>query len=239
MAKVILFKNNKGGVGKSLLCFWTAHALTSVVKKNNSEFHKVLILTSDNQNNILQFAGIKNKYGHGLEKYIETGSGELIRLRENLMYIPMTSTKIHKNFENKFNNLIEIFKKQYDFVFIDGSPVLEIDEIFSKAADKVMIPTFLDTVTTTGVTKLIKNVGVNKVALVLPNRTGRSKLEKVHYKELKKILDGLEIGITKPIYQTTKIMNLTEKNKTIWETKSSQYEEIRNVFVEIVKGVIS
>ncbi|MGB6128639.1 MAG: AAA family ATPase, partial [Psychrilyobacter sp.] len=65
MAKIILFKNNKGGVGKSLLCFWTAHILSTLSKTSDDKKNKVLILTSDSQNNIMQMAGTKSGYGDG------------------------------------------------------------------------------------------------------------------------------------------------------------------------------
>lgn len=238
MGKVILFKNNKGGVGKSLLTFWTAHAITSQMMKSENEKFKILILTSDSQNNILQFAKIKHTFGKGLEEYIEHGNGELIRLRENLMYIPLTSTKIKSTFENKFLNLIDIFKKQYDFIFIDGSPVLELDNIFVKASDSIIIPTYLDTVTNTGVINLINSIDTNKIAAIVPNRIGKSKKEKGYYEEFKNALSEYTL-VTKPINQMPMIRDLTEKGKTIWETKSAKMLDTKKVFIEIVGAIIN
>lgn len=238
MGKVILFKNNKGGVGKSLLTFWTAHAITSQMMKSEDEKFKILILTSDSQNNILQFAKIKHTFGKGLEEYIEHGNGELIRLRENLMYIPLTSTKIKSTFENKFLKLIDIFKKQYDFIFIDGSPVLELDNIFVKASDSIIIPTYLDTVTNTGVINLINSIDTNKIAAIVPNRIGKSKKEKGYYEEFKNALSEYTL-VTKPINQIPMIRDLTEKGKTIWETKSAKMLDTKKVFIEIVGAIIN
>ncbi len=237
MSKVILFKNNKGGVGKSLLCFWVADTL-SKIKKTNEDYNKILILTSDSQNNILQLAGITSKFGKGLEEHIETGNGEIIRLRKNLFYIPLTSTKIKTTFDNKFTELMKEFKKEYDYVFIDGSPVLKLDNIFIKVADKIVIPTYLDDMTTKGVTNLIKEVGGEKVALVIPNRCGRSKLEKQYFSKLKIVLDKVDIKLFDPIYQSSKIMKLIEQRKTIFETKNKQYKEIQSSFAQIVKEVM-
>lgn len=237
MGKVILFKNNKGGVGKSLLTFWTGHILSSLEKPNGKK-NKVLILTSDSQNNILQLAGVDTGYGKGLEGYIENGSGELMRLREGLLYIPLTTTRIKSTFENKFLKLIEIFKKQYDYILIDGSPVLKLDDIFLNVSDKVVIPTFLDNVTTKGMINLIKEIGIEKVAMVVPNRVGRSKMEQDHLRRLKDNLDKGGIQVLDPIFQSSKIMKLTEKGKTILETKSIQYKTIQSTFVKIVKGVM-
>ncbi|MGK4199385.1 AAA family ATPase [Fusobacterium sp. HC1336] len=64
MSKVILVKANKGGVGKSWLTLQLAHA-TALKDK------QVLIITSDSQNNIPRFAGIKeNNFENGLEYWI-------------------------------------------------------------------------------------------------------------------------------------------------------------------------
>jgi len=238
MAKVILFKNNKGGVGKSLLCFWTAHILSTLSKTSDDKKNKVLILTSDSQNNIMQMAGTKSGYGDGLQGYIDGRGSDLIRLREGLFYVPLTSTGIKRTFETRFHDVIEVFKKQYDYILIDGSPVLKLDNIFLEVSDKVVIPTFLDNVTTKGMINLIKEVGVDRVAMIVPNRVGKSKMEREHLNKLKKSLSGVGATITNPIYQTTKIMQLTEKSKTIMETKSKQYYEIKQIFAKIVKAVM-
>jgi len=238
MAKIILFKNNKGGVGKSLLCFWTAHILSTLSKTSDDKKNKVLILTSDSQNNIMQMAGAKLGYGDGLQGYIDGRGSDLIRLRKNLFYIPLTSTGIKRTFETRFLDVIEVFKKQYDYILIDGSPVLKLDNIFLEVSDKVIIPTFLDKVTTHGMVNLINEIGVNRVALIVPNRVGKSKMEREHLNKIKEKLDGVGVIITDPIYQTTKIMKLTEKFKTIMETKSKQYDDIKQIFAKIVKAVM-
>ena len=51
MGKIILVKNIKGGIGKSWITLQLAHLFAT---KDN----KVLIITSDSQNNIPLFAGI-------------------------------------------------------------------------------------------------------------------------------------------------------------------------------------
>ena len=50
---IILVKNNKGGVGKTYITLQLA-AYKALIKNK-----KTLILTSDSQNDILKFAGIK------------------------------------------------------------------------------------------------------------------------------------------------------------------------------------
>ena len=54
MKKIILIKNNKGGIGKTFVAINLADYL-SKIKVNGNE-SKVLILTDDSQNNILMYS---------------------------------------------------------------------------------------------------------------------------------------------------------------------------------------
>ena len=86
MNNVILVKANKGGVRKSWITLQIAHALALKGKK-------VLIITSDSQNDIPRFAGVKDlKFEKGLEHWIKYSTGNTLILRENLFYIPLTDT---------------------------------------------------------------------------------------------------------------------------------------------------
>ena len=64
---------------------------------------------------------------------------------------------------------------------IDGSPVMGLDNLFIEISDHIVIPTFLDSITTHSVLSMLKKVDLNKVKAVVPNRTGRTKLEKEYY----------------------------------------------------------
>lgn len=122
----ILVKNQKGGVGKSLIAFWLAHGLTL---KNKT----VLLLTSDSQDNIPTFAGKSKEakeMSKGLESWIINGIGDMLELRENLDYIPLKTLNIKQKDSFKFKNFIEIMSKKVDYIVIDASPVLELDDIF-------------------------------------------------------------------------------------------------------------
>jgi len=75
---IILVKNNKGGVGKTYITLQLA-AHKALIKNK-----KTLILTSDSQNDILKFAGIKvdDTSKFGLEDFIEGKSYKIKKLRE-------------------------------------------------------------------------------------------------------------------------------------------------------------
>ena len=108
MGKVITIKNNKGGVGKSWLTLQLAHILSNIY--NN----KVLVITSDSQNNVMLYAGVDIEFKDGLESWLNKGDGDMVALRENLFYIPLADSNFKRGFDKKLKNLIEDLKNKYD-----------------------------------------------------------------------------------------------------------------------------
>lgn len=235
---IIFIKNNKGGVGKSWLTLQLAHA-TSLLKKNDDDNYRVLIVTTDSQNNILDFAGIDIEIGAGLERWISKGDGDLIRLRNNLEYIPLGSSNFTGTFKNKIKNTLLTLKEKYDFIFIDAVPVAGLDKEFEDVADKIIIPAFMDIVTLQGINKFLDSVDIHKVKAIIPNRFNNIAYEKQLLSEFKNILDGTEILITEPIPQTSLISNLIAKNKTVWETSSKKIEPVQEALGRVVELIIS
>lgn len=230
----ILIKNQKGGVGKSLIAFWLAHGLAL-------ENKKVLILTSDSQDNIPAFAG-KGKEAkemkRGLESWIVNGEGDILELRENLFYIPLKATNIEEQDSFKFKTIVnDIMAKRVDYIVIDASPVLNLDDLFVEVADKIVVPTYLDEVTTLGIFNLISKVGLKKIKAIIPNRTHRSKLEKDCYFKLLSAFKETGIVLTEPIKHSAGITGLVDAGKTIWETKQKVFDPVRFEFKKVL-GVI-
>lgn len=136
MSSTILVKANKGGVGKSWITLQIAHALALKGKK-------VLIITSDSQNDIPRFAGIKDfKFEKGLEHWIKYSKGNTLILRENLFYIPLTDTFIPDKDIKGLKNVIEALRERLDYIFIDSTPVLNLDDAFLELADQIIIQLF-------------------------------------------------------------------------------------------------
>lgn len=230
---MILIKNNKGGVGKSLITYWLAKGISELG-------YKTLILTSDNQNNILNYAGFEGEYGIGLENWLLKGSGELIHLSNNLNYIPLTNYKIKRNFEEKFKILMENLKKEYDYIFVDGSPVIGLDKVFVKTASQIIIPTYLDEITTEGIVNILNVVDdIKKIKSIIPNRCGKSKIEKEIFLELKEISDNAGILLTEPIKQSSIVTNLIAKHKSIWDSKAKPSDYIRSELLKVVEVIIN
>ena len=137
---IILVKNNKGGVGKTYITLQLA-AYKAFIKDK-----KTLILTSDSQNDILKFAGVKvdDTSKFGLEDFIEGKSYKIKKLRENLFFLHLQGYKIKNSFNESFKKAINILKEEFDYIVIDGSPVMGLDNLFIEIADHIVIPTFLD-----------------------------------------------------------------------------------------------
>lgn len=230
---VILIKNNKGGVGKSWITLQLAHGLQHVSDK------KVLIVTSDNQNNILEYAGMeKAATDSGLEKWIKTGTGDLIRLRKNLFFIPLKTSHLNLQSKMKLECLFEAFKEEYEYILIDSTPVVGIDKYFVDLADKVVVPGFADKVTINSITSLLEGVEVRKVKSVIINKWTKTAKEKEYYKGLKEVLEPFEILLTAPINQSATIGKLIDDGKTIWESNSKKIKTIQESFVTVIEEIL-
>ena len=225
---VVLVKNNKGGVGKS----WIALQLAAYKAFQNE---KVLILTSDSQNNILNYSGIKIKDTNkkGLEDLLEGKNYELTKLRPNLFFLHLQDYKVKGNLDEKFKKQISILKKEFKHIIIDGSPVMNLDNVFVDVAEHIIVPTFLDSVTTNSILNLLKKTDISKIRAVIPNRVGRTRIEKKFYTFLKDTLTRSGVFLSIPINQSSIILKLIEKGTLLWESRSQKLDEIKNVFIKV------
>ena len=225
---VVLVKNNKGGVGKS----WIALQLAAYKAFQNE---KVLLLTSDSQNNVLNYSGIKiedtNK--KGLEDLLEGKNYELTKLRPNLFFLHLQDYKVKGNLDEKFKKQINNLKKEFKHIIIDGSPVMNLDNVFVDVAEHIIVPTFLDSVTTNSILNLLKKTDISKIRAVIPNRVGRTAIEKNFYSFLKEKLNRSGVFLSIPIKQTSIILNLIEKGTLLWERRAQELEQIKNVFIKV------
>ena len=229
---VVLVKNNKGGVGKS----WIALQLAAYKAFQNE---KVLLLTSDSQNNVLNYSGIKiedtNK--KGLEDMLEGKNYELTKLRPNLFFLHLQDYKVKGNLDEKFKKQINILKKEFKHIIIDGSPVMNLDNVFVDVAEHIIVPTFLDSVTTNSILNLLKKTDISKIRAVIPNRVGRTKIEKDFYTFLKNKLTRSGVFLSIPINQSSIILKLIENGTLLWERRSQKLDEIKNVFVKVWREI--
>ena len=229
---VVLVKNNKGGVGKS----WIALQLAAYKAFQNE---KVLLLTSDSQNNVLNYSGIKiedtNK--KGLEDMLEGKKYELTKLRPNLFFLHLQDYKVKGNLDEKFKKQINNLKKEFKHIIIDGSPVMNLDNVFVDVAEHIIVPTFLDSVTTNSILNLLKKTDISKIRAVIPNRVGRTAIEKNFYTFLKDKLTRSGVFLSIPINQSSIILKLIENGTLLWERRSQKLDEIKNVFVKVWREI--
>ncbi|MDO4690447.1 MAG: ParA family protein [Fusobacterium sp.] len=228
---IILIKNNKGGVGKS----WLSLQLAGYQAYKNK---KVLILTSDSQNNILNFAGIKaDTSKKGLEDLLEGKAYNLTTLRPNLMFLHLQGYKLKRDYEEKLKTAIKKWEREFDYIVIDGSPVLGLDNVFIEIAEHIIVPTFLDRVTTNAILQMLKTVDISKIRAVIPNRVGRTKLEKEEYNLLDERLKKMSKLLTMPISQSGNITKLIDKGSLVWDSKSTKLDFIKGVFEEVWREI--
>ena len=217
---VVLVKNNKGGVGKS----WIALQLAAYKAFQNE---KVLLLTSDSQNNVLNYSGIKIKDTN------KKGLEDMLKLRPNLFFLHLQDYKVKGNLDEKFKKQINNLKKEFKHIIIDGSPVMNLDNVFVDVAEHIIVPTFLDSVTTNSILNLLKKTDISKIRAVIPNRVGRTAIEKNFYTFLKDKLTRSGVFLSIPINQSAIILKLIENGTLLWERRSQKLDDIKNVFIKV------
>lgn len=235
---IFTVKVNKGGIGKTFFTVQIGHGLAL-------QGYKVLLITSDSQNNILHYTKNKkeiDKYdlSKGLRHAVLYGDNRdlYIKIRENLYFLPTESSIFSESFEKKFDNFIEKKRIEYDYIFIDSIPTMDIDKKFMECSDQLIIPTFCDYSTYEGTLNVIEEVGANKIHSIVINLFKNTKTQKKYYAEFEKSLLGTGIVFPKPIKELSLIENLIENGKTIWESGSKLLIDAQNSFADVISKII-
>lgn len=157
MGKIISYINEKGGVGKSSVCFNVAWCLAEQGKK-------VLLIDLDGQRaNLTYIAGIK-KEPETVTMYDVLTAGVNVKksvliVEDNLHIIPGTVDVAQLDKSNSrvedMKKAVEVLRPFYDYIFIDVSPTPNRGHALALgAADGVIIPMLPD------ITSLEANMGV-------------------------------------------------------------------------------
>lgn len=164
MAHKIVWMNEKGGVGKSTLCFNTAWALAETGKK-------VLMVDFDSQrSNLSFFAGasrsdsVATMYDVLVEK--ESIKKCVLVIEEGLHLIPATDSTAmltkqqNKYTANDFKKAISEIEFYYDYIFIDVSPSFEVAgaALALSISDYIMVPMLLDVTSLNSVKGIYESV---------------------------------------------------------------------------------
>ncbi len=177
MAKIIAISNQKGGVGKTTL---TCNVGIGIVKKNK----KVLLIDADPQGNLSSSLGIDNvdDLEYTLAYCIECEiNDEKIDFEKTILhndegvdilpcninlaamdYVMMNAV----NREYIVSNIISYIKDDYDYIFVDCSPSLNLVTMnVLTAADSVIIPIEASYLSMSGLQQLLKSIGSIKKKL--------------------------------------------------------------------------
>lgn len=189
MKKVILIKNNKGGIGKTFVAVNLADYLSQV--KINGENSKVLILTDDSQNNVLLYAkrfkneeqemqrleNIDENLRYDLNYCLENEMLSVINIKENIDFIPFSNAGL-SNYANKnLAGWIEAVKEKYDFLIVDSNPSLQSLE-FMKHCEYWVAPTEPTQASIEALYETVGYVGADKLIALVPNKMRENNLHK-------------------------------------------------------------
>lgn len=240
--KTFMLKINKGGVGKT---FITSQLASGLALKG----YRVLIITSDDQNNIWQHLTKRVKgekqllsFQNGLKYSVENLNDDYaIRMRKNLYFIPLEDEVFGNKFFNNINEFLLKMKEKYDFIFIDSPPTLKkidtVDMTLMDLTDKFIIPCYCIDDTVQGAINIIKKVGIDKVLALVVNKYSARSTEKKYLKILNENIKGSNIFYPEPITLSTLIMDIIDKGKTIWETKTKELDNIKEIFNSIIEVI--
>ena len=242
---VITIKVGKGGIGKTFIT--TQLAVGLAVEWGV----KVLIITSDPQNDVLGMcfpSGKEPEYSGGLKTWVTKGDGDIVCLRENVDFIPLEDSIFGNTFKSKFSKFIELMRCKYDYILIDSMPMMAIDKYFHKEADSVIIPLFGDKFTINGAIKVMEEIGFEKILALIFNRFDNTIEQKNQWERVKNYIEGTNILMTNPIKRLSYIQNMTASGKTIWDNRkivdeniiynNHQLDETRESFKQIIDKIM-
>lgn len=232
MGKIFTIKVNKGGIGKTLLTVQLGHGLALQGKK-------VLLLTSDSQNNILDYTLPEEEinkinFKKDLRYCVVNDKLETVKLRKNLYFIPTKSSLFTEKFLEKLPIFLEKLKQEYDYILIDSIPTMKIDTKFVKSADKIIIPMFCDIPTLKGTMNVIQEAGVEKIHSIMVNMYRPTATQKEILEKISEIVKETDIIFPQPIKEISQIETLARKGKTVWESKAKAIIETQNSILDVI-----
>ena len=123
VAEIITFINEKGGVGKTSVCFNSAWEVSARGKK-------VLLIDLDGQKaNLSFFAGVSKENIVSMADVFKANadiSSAIVRIKDNLDIVPANSSVANIDIMSakvsKFKNVLAQIAGNYDFIFIDVNP---------------------------------------------------------------------------------------------------------------------
>ncbi|MDH3346944.1 MAG: AAA family ATPase [Desulfobulbaceae bacterium] len=166
-AKIVVFANQKGGVGKTTTALNLSASLAEKGKK-------VLLVDTDPQGNASSGVGLfkRNGHGHLYSCYMDENTvnvEDCIHFTgvKNFSIIPSSIDLVgveiefvsEKNREKKLRNILRPLRDKFDYIFIDCPPSLGLLTINGlTAADSVLIPIQCEYFALEGLSQLIETI---------------------------------------------------------------------------------
>ena len=235
MGKVFSIKVNKGGIGKTFLTVQLGYGLAMQDKR-------VLLLTSDSQNNILDYTLSDEEvdsidFKKDLRYCVMNDKVETVKLRTNLYFIPTKSSLFTDRFLEKLPDFIKQMQEEYDYILIDSIPTMKIDSTFVACSDKVIIPMFCDNPTLKGALNVISETGVEKIHSIIVNKYRPTATQKGILKDIKEAIEGTDIVFPEPIKELSQVETLARKGKTIWESRARILAAAQESLLDVILNI--
>ena len=130
-------------------------------------------------------------------------------------------------------------KDNYDCVVIDSVPTKKVDQIVLNYTNRLVIPCSGDKFTIQGVTRVIRELGSDKVSSIVFNKYLDSVVERAYYEKMAEELKDSTIYLPKPVKELTAIKQLVHKSKSIWESEDKRLVEVQETMQNILKKLIA
>lgn len=251
MAKTVAFINEKGGVGKSSICFNVAWCLATEHGK------RVLMIDMDGQRANLTFIAGIDKPGDLATMYdvlvddLDVKKSVLV-VEDDLHIIPATADVAGLNAQNgspaKMQRVIKELDPYYDLIFIDVSPSPNGHIHALAVADGIVIPMLPDVTSLEANMGIIESVKLAKAKLnpklrvlgIAMNRyTLRSRLSTQVTETAERMAKAMSTKVFKSkIRQAVALSENVGQNIGITSyTKGGAADDIRNLSKEILEEV--
>mgnify|MGYP002583957859 CR=1 FL=1 len=250
MGKIITFINEKGGVGKTSVCYHSAWELATQGKR-------ILMIDMDGQTaNLTFFAGIEKDEALAtvmdVLKNRKTITDVEIEIKENLWLVPADVHAADMGMDIKltvFRRALEEVKDRFDFIFIDVNPTPGRGHYLalsvSDYAVVVMLPDIASLEGNCGILDSIEEIQETtndnlQIAGILFNRNSSTKLSKRTHQVAMDMAEGADTAIFNvKIPQAVSLGECVAYHKGItdFDSKSKAAEAIRNFVCELEERI--